>query len=243
VRKILLNIEQFTANLQEKGIALSEKQLDQFETYFTTLVEWNEKMNLTAITEKTDVYLKHFYDSITASFFFDFSKPFHLCDVGAGAGFPSIPLKIVFPHIEVTIVDSLNKRISFLNHLANVLNLENIHFVHDRAETFGVNPAYRESFDVVTARAVARMSVLSEFCLPLVKVGGHFLAMKALHAKEELDTAQKAISTLGGKLEKVHTFTLPMEDSERSILIIKKEKQTPKKYPRKPGTPGKSPIE
>ena len=238
-----MNIEQFTANLQEKGISLSERQLDQFETYFTTLVEWNEKMNLTAITEKTDVYLKHFYDSISASFFFDFSKPFKLCDVGAGAGFPSIPLKIVFPHIEVTIVDSLNKRISFLNHHANVLKLENIHFVHDRAETFGVNPAYRESFDVVTARAVARMSVLSEFCLPLAKVCGHFLAMKALHAKEELDTAQKAISTLGGKLEKVHTFTLPMEDSERTILIIKKEKQTPKKYPRKPGTPGKSPIE
>ena len=238
-----MNIEQFTANLQEKGISLSEKQLDQFEAYFTTLVEWNEKMNLTAITEKTDVYLKHFYDSITASFYFDFSKPFHLCDVGAGAGFPSIPLKIVYPHIEVTIVDSLNKRISFLNHLADVLNLENIHFVHDRAETFGVNPAYRETFDVVTARAVARMSVLSEFCLPLAIVGGHFLAMKALHAKDELDSAQKAISTLGGKVEKVHTFTLPMEDSERTILIIKKEKQTPKKYPRKPGTPGKSPIE
>lgn len=238
-----MNIEQFTANLQEKGITLSEKQLDQFETYFTTLVEWNEKMNLTAITEKTDVYLKHFYDSITASFYFDFTKPFHLCDVGAGAGFPSIPLKIVYPHIEVTIVDSLNKRISFLNHLANVLNLENIHFVHDRAETFGVNPAYRESFDVVTARAVARLSVLSEFCIPLAKVGGHFLAMKALHAKEELDAGQKAITTLGGKVEKVHTFTLPMEDSERTILIIKKEKQTPKKYPRKPGTPGKTPIE
>ncbi|MEH7546790.1 16S rRNA (guanine(527)-N(7))-methyltransferase RsmG [Neobacillus vireti] len=238
-----MNIEQFTANLQEKGISLSEKQLDQFEAYFTTLVEWNEKMNLTAITEKTDVYLKHFYDSITASFYFDFLRPFHLCDVGAGAGFPSIPLKIVYPHIEVTIVDSLNKRISFLNHLADVLNLENIHFVHDRAETFGVNPAYRETFDVVTARAVARMSVLSEFCLPLAKVGGHFLAMKALHAKDELDSAQKAISTLGGKVEKVHTFTLPMEESERTILIIKKEKQTPKKYPRKPGTPGKSPIE
>jgi len=240
---LLMNIEQFTANLQEKGITLSEKQLDQFETYFTTLVEWNEKMNLTAITEKTDVYLKHFYDSITASFYFDFTKPFHLCDVGAGAGFPSIPLKIVYPHIEVTIVDSLNKRISFLNHLADVLHLENIHFVHDRAETFGVNPAYRESFDVVTARAVARLSVLSEFCIPLSKVGGHFLAMKALHAKEELDAGQKAITTLGGKVEKVHTFTLPMEDSERTILIIKKEKQTPKKYPRKPGTPGKSPIE
>ncbi|EKN69924.1 16S rRNA methyltransferase GidB [Neobacillus bataviensis LMG 21833] len=238
-----MNIEQFQSSLQEKGISLSDKQLDQFETYFSTLVEWNEKMNLTAITEKAEVYLKHFYDSITASFYFDFTKPFHLCDVGAGAGFPSIPLKIVYPHIEVTIVDSLNKRISFLNHLANVLQLENVHFVHDRAETFGVNPAYRESFDVVTARAVARMSVLSEFCLPLAKVGGHFIAMKALHAKDELEMGQKAITTLGGKVEKVHTFTLPMEDSERNILIIKKEKQTPKKYPRKPGTPGKMPIE
>jgi len=236
-------IEQFEAKLREKGIALSKKQLDQFETYFTTLVEWNEKMNLTAITEKADVYLKHFYDSITASFYFDFTKPFHLCDVGAGAGFPSIPLKIVYPHIQVTIVDSLNKRISFLNNLANVLNLENVQFVHDRAETFGVNPAYRESFDVVTARAVARMSVLSEFCLPLAKVGGHFIAMKALNAKDELEMGKKAITTLGGKVEKVYTFTLPMEDSERNILIIKKERQTPKKYPRKPGTPGKAPIE
>ncbi len=238
-----MNIEQFAANLQEKGISLSEHQLDQFETYFTTLVEWNEKMNLTAITEKGDVYLKHFYDSITASFYFDFTKPFHLCDVGAGAGFPSIPLKIVFPHIEVTIVDSLNKRISFLNHLANVLKLDNVHFVHDRAETFGVNPSYRENFDVVTARAVARMSVLCELCLPLAKVGGHFIAMKALHAKEELEIGQKAITTLGGRVENVFTFTMPMEDSERTILIIKKEKQTPKKYPRKPGTPGKAPIE
>jgi 16S rRNA (guanine527-N7)-methyltransferase len=236
-------IEQFEANLQEKGITLSSKQLDQFEMYFKTLVEWNEKMNLTAITEKDEVYLKHFYDSITAAFYFDFTKPFHLCDVGAGAGFPSIPLKIVFPHIEVTIVDSLNKRISFLNHLANVLQLENVHFIHDRAETFGVNPTFREHFDVVTARAVARMSVLSELCLPLVKVGGHFIAMKAAHANDELETGKKAITTLGGRLEEKFTFTLPLEESERNILIIKKEKQTPKKYPRKPGTPGKTPIE
>jgi 16S rRNA (guanine527-N7)-methyltransferase len=236
-------IEQFEANLQEKGITLSSKQLDQFEMYFKTLVEWNEKMNLTAITEKDEVYLKHFYDSITAAFYFDFTKPFHLCDVGAGAGFPSIPLKIVFPHIEVTIVDSLNKRISFLNHLANVLQLENVHFIHDRAETFGVNPNFRENFDVVTARAVARMSVLSELCLPLVKVGGHFIAMKAAHANDELETGKKAITTLGGRLEEKFTFTLPLEESERNILIIKKEKQTPKKYPRKPGTPGKTPIE
>jgi 16S rRNA (guanine527-N7)-methyltransferase len=236
-------IEQFEVNLREKGITLSEKQLNQFERYFETLVEWNEKMNLTAITDKAEVYLKHFYDSITASFYFDFTKPFHLCDVGAGAGFPSIPLKIVFPHIEVTIVDSLNKRISFLNHLADVLELENVHFVHDRAETFGINPLYRENFDVVTARAVARMSVLSELCLPLVKVGGHFVAMKAAHANDELANGKKAITTLGGRLEEMFTFTLPMEESERNILIIKKEKQTPKKYPRKPGTPGKSPIE
>jgi 16S rRNA (guanine527-N7)-methyltransferase len=236
-------IEQFAANLREKGITLSSEQLDQFEKYFETLVEWNEKMNLTAITEKAEVYLKHFYDSITASFYYDFTKPFHLCDVGAGAGFPSIPLKIVFPQIEVTIVDSLNKRISFLNHLADVLKLENVHFIHDRAETFGVNPQFRESFDVVTARAVARMSVLSELCLPLVKVGGHFIAMKAAHAQDELGMGQKAITTLGGRLEEMFTFTLPMEESERNILIIKKEKQTPKKYPRKPGTPGKTPIE
>jgi 16S rRNA (guanine527-N7)-methyltransferase len=236
-------IEQFEANLREKGITLSSAQLDQFEKYFETLVEWNEKMNLTAITDKAEVYLKHFYDSITASFYFDFTKSFHLCDVGAGAGFPSIPLKIVFPHIEVTIVDSLNKRISFLNHLANVLKLENVHFIHDRAETFGVNPLYRENFDVVTARAVARMSVLSEFCLPLVKVGGHFIAMKAASAQDELGIGQKAITTLGGRLEEMFTFTLPREESERNILIIKKEKQTPRKYPRKPGTPGKTPIE
>ncbi|WP_066310683.1 16S rRNA (guanine(527)-N(7))-methyltransferase RsmG [Bacillus sp. FJAT-29814] len=238
-----MNIEQFTKSLQEKGIALTSTQLAQYEKYYETLVEWNEKINLTAITEKSDVYLKHFYDSIAAAFYYDFTKPFHLCDVGAGAGFPSIPLKIAFPHIQLTIVDSLNKRISFLTHLANTLNLENVQFVHDRAETFGVNPNYREQFDVVTARAVARMSVLSELCLPLVKVGGHFIALKAIHAEEELKAGQKAITTLGGKLENQFTFTLPIEEFERTIIVIKKEKQTPKKYPRKPGTPGKAPIE
>ncbi|MCM3570734.1 16S rRNA (guanine(527)-N(7))-methyltransferase RsmG [Neobacillus mesonae] len=238
-----MNIEQFSESMRENGIILTEKQLEQFEKYYVTLVDWNEKMNLTAITEKEDVYLKHFYDSLTAAIYYDFTKPFRLCDVGAGAGFPSIPLKIVFPNIEVTIVDSLNKRISFLNHLSDVLGLENVQFIHDRAETFGVNPKYRESYDVVTARAVARMSVLSELCLPLVKVGGHFIALKAANAADELNTGKKAIATLGGKLESMSTFTLPMEESERNILIIKKEKQTPKKYPRKPGTPGKTPIE
>jgi 16S rRNA (guanine527-N7)-methyltransferase len=236
-------IKQFEDSLKDSGIILTVEQLKQFELYYETLVEWNEKMNLTAITEKDEVYLKHFYDSITAAFYFDFSKPLHLCDVGAGAGFPSIPLKIVFPHLEITIVDSLNKRITFLNHLASILKLEKVHFIHDRAETFGVNPMHRESYDIVTARAVARLSVLSELCLPLVKVGGHFVAMKAAHAREELEIGKKAISLLGGKVEKTYVFTLPIEESERNVLVIKKEKQTPKKYPRKPGTPNKMPIE
>lgn len=238
-----MNIEQFKDMLAEKGITLSETQIQQFEDYYETLVEWNEKMNLTAITEKSDVYLKHFYDSISASFYFDFSKPLSVCDVGAGAGFPSIPLKIVFPHLHITIVDSLNKRITFLEHLANKLGLSNVRFVHDRAETFGVNAEFREKFDLVTARAVARMSVLSELCLPLAKVGGHFVAMKAANAVEELADGKKAIAILGGKLEEQFSFVLPIEESERSILVIKKEKSTPKKYPRKPGTPNKQPIE
>jgi 16S rRNA (guanine527-N7)-methyltransferase len=238
-----MKTEQFVAMLAEKGINLSPKQLEQFEIYYQTLVEWNEKMNLTAITDKEEVYLKHFYDSISAAFYFDFSPPLQLCDVGAGAGFPSIPLKIVFPSIELTIVDSLNKRITFLNHLASQLKLDHVHFIHDRAETFGVNPDYREKYDVVTARAVARMSVLSELCLPLVKQGGTFIAMKAAHAKEELEKGNKAIALLGGVVENSFTFTLPVEDSERNIIVIKKTKLTPKKYPRKPGTPNKIPIE
>ncbi|WP_042354581.1 16S rRNA (guanine(527)-N(7))-methyltransferase RsmG [Bacillus rubiinfantis] len=238
-----MNNEQFSKSLEEKGISLSDKQLQQFSRYYSTLVEWNEKMNLTAITDKEEVYLKHFYDSLTAAFYFDFTKPLRICDVGAGAGFPSIPLKIAFPQLQVTIVDSLNKRISFLHHLAHVLELEDVQFIHDRAETFGVNPQYREQFDIVTARAVARMSVLSELCLPLVKVNGHFIALKAANVEEELTDAKKAITVLGGVLEGISTFMLPVEQSERSILLIRKEKPTPKKYPRKPGTPGKTPIQ
>ncbi|MEK4749931.1 16S rRNA (guanine(527)-N(7))-methyltransferase RsmG [Niallia circulans] len=239
-----MNTEEFIQMLSDKGITLSEKQINQFELYYETLVEWNEKMNLTAITEKSDVYLKHFYDSITAGFYYEgFHHPAQLCDVGAGAGFPSIPLKIVFPDLKVTIVDSLKKRIHFLEHLASVLELEEVNFIHDRAETFGQNKEYRETFDIVTARAVARLSVLSELCLPLVKVGGTFVAMKAASAKEELEAGKKAVNLLGGKVNATHAFLLPMEESERNIITIAKEKPTPKKYPRKPGTPNKEPIE
>ncbi|WP_174734653.1 16S rRNA (guanine(527)-N(7))-methyltransferase RsmG [Mesobacillus harenae] len=238
-----MNTEQFQVELAEKGINLSHQQMEQFDLYYRLLVEWNEKMNLTAITEKREVYLKHFYDSISAAFYYDYTQQAAVCDVGAGAGFPSLPIKIAFPHLKVTIVDSLNKRISFLNHLAKELRLKDVSFVHDRAETFGKNKEHREQYDVVMARAVARMSVLSELCLPLVKVGGSFIAMKAASAGEELELGKKAIHTLGGKVKEAHAFVLPIEESERNIIIIQKEKPTPKQYPRKPGTPNKMPIE
>lgn len=237
-----MNEAQFIEALKNKGIALNEQQIQQFRTYFTLLVEWNEKMNLTAITDEPAVYLKHFYDSISTAFYFDFTKATTLCDVGAGAGFPSLPIKICYPHLEVTIVDSLNKRITFLEHLSAELGLTNTNFVHARAEEFGQNKAYREQFDVVTARAVARLSVLAELCVPLVKEGGEFVALKAAAGEEELQDAKKALQVLGAKLQKSFEFTLPVEDSERTLYIFDKVKTTPKKYPRKPGTPNKTPI-
>lgn len=233
----------FQSSLAEKGISLSQQQMDQFELYFKLLVEWNEKMNLTSITDKNDVYLKHFYDSISAAFYFDFSKPLSICDVGAGAGFPSIPLNICFPHLKVSIVDSLQKRITFLSHLSKELGLNSVQLFHDRAETFGQNKQVRETYDVVTARAVARLSVLSELCIPLAKKEGYFIAMKGAAAQEELEAGKKAVTVLGGNVQEIHSFELPLEESERTILIIEKEKSTPKKYPRKPGTPNKLPIE
>lgn len=236
-----MNEQQFVNNLAEKGFELTETQQKQFAIYYKNLVEWNEKINLTAVTEKEEVYLKHFFDSITPSFYFDFNKVKSICDVGAGAGFPSIPLKILYPHLELTIVDSLNKRINFLNHLSAELNLTNCRFVHDRAETFGKGE-YRESFDVVTARAVARLSVLSELCLPLVKKGGHFIALKGAQGEIEVEEGLFAISILGGAIVENHPLTLPEEESMRYILDIEKKRQTPKKYPRKPGTPNKEPL-
>ncbi|MGE7666346.1 16S rRNA (guanine(527)-N(7))-methyltransferase RsmG [Ureibacillus composti] len=237
-----MNEQQFIEALKEKGIELTDTQIAQFKTYFELLVEWNEKMNLTAITDLEGVYLKHFYDSISASFYFDFSNVNSICDVGAGAGFPSLPIKICFPHLHVTIVDSLNKRITFLNHLSEQLKLENVNFVHSRAEEFGQNLKYREQFEVVTARAVARLSVLSELCIPLVKQGGYFVALKASAGPEELKDAKKAITTLGASLKEDFCYNLPMEDSERTLYVFDKIKQTPKKYPRKPGVPNKTPI-
>lgn len=236
-----MNEQQFKDALHAKGIELTETQLAQFRVYFEELVEWNEKMNLTAITDQPSVYLKHFYDSITAAFYLDFTKPIKVCDVGAGAGFPSIPLKICFPQIEVTIVDSLNKRIQFLNHLSEKLQLSGVQFVHSRAEDFGQS-SHREQYDLVTARAVARLSVLAELCVPLVKNGGLFAAMKAASAPDELKDAASALSKLGVKEDSIHSFQLPVEESERYIQVFRKFKKTPKQYPRKAGVPNKTPI-
>lgn len=237
-----MKVNEFIEALTEQGITLNDQQINQFNIYFEQLVSWNEKVNLTAITDKEEVYVKHFYDSISPSFFFSLEDIKTICDVGAGAGFPSIPLKICFPHLEVTIVDSLKKRITFLENLATELALENVHFVHARAEDFGQNKAYREQFDIVTARAVARMSVLAELCMPLVKLQGKFLALKGSNAAEELEEGKKAIEVLGGKVKETYTFSLPVEQGERTIYVIEKSKKTNKKYPRKAGTPAKSPI-
>lgn len=237
-----MNEEQFLNALKEQGIELDDYQINQFLVYFEQLVEWNEKMNLTAIIDEPSVYLKHFYDSISAAFYIDLNGKKSICDVGAGAGFPSIPLKICYPELEVTIVDSLNKRIGFLEHLAEELKLENVKFVHARAEDFGQDSKYRAKFDIVTARAVARLSVLSELCLPLVKKGGIFAAMKGSAAEDELTDANKAITVLGAEIKENHSFLLPIEESERNIFVFNKVKNTPGKYPRKPGIPNKSPI-
>ncbi|MGO4961855.1 16S rRNA (guanine(527)-N(7))-methyltransferase RsmG [Jeotgalibaca porci] len=238
-----MNPEEFRTAVLEMGLELNEKQMAQYARYYELLVEWNEKINLTAITERDEVYLKHFYDSITLGLHTGVLEgEITLCDVGAGAGFPSIPLKIAFPNIKVTIVDSLNKRINFLELLFKELGLEGVRCYHDRAETFGQNPDHRAAYDIVTARAVARMSVLSELCVPLVKKGGYFVAMKAASSQEELDDAKAAIATLGGKVEEDYAFELPKEEGERHIILIKKTKETPKKYPRKPGIPNKKPL-
>ncbi|MDH4620129.1 16S rRNA (guanine(527)-N(7))-methyltransferase RsmG [Brevibacillus sp. AY1] len=234
--------EEFAKALYAKGIELSAQQMEQFDLYFRLLVEWNEKMNLTGITEEGQVYNKHFYDSITPAFYFPFDQVESAVDIGGGAGFPSIPLKICFPHLKMTIIDSLNKRMSFLQHVANECGLEHVYPVHGRAEDRGQEPAYREAFQLVVARAVARLNLLSEFCLPFAQVGGHFIALKGSEITPELNEAKKAIKTLGGKTRKVESFHLMEDAGERNIVIMEKVEHTPKNYPRKAGIPAKKPI-
>lgn len=234
--------EEFAAALLEQGIELSARQLEQFDLYFRLLVEWNEKMNLTAITEEGQVYVKHFYDSITPAFYFPFDQVKTVVDIGGGAGFPSIPLKICFPHLHMTIIDSLNKRMGFLQHVASELGLEHVHPVHGRAEDRGQEPRFRESFQLVIARAVARLNLLSEYCLPFAEVGGHFIALKGADISFELNESKKAIKTLGGKTRKVETLELMEDAGERNIVIVEKVEPTPRTYPRKAGVPAKKPL-
>lgn len=236
--------EQFGIELKEQarqiGIELTNLQCEKFYLYMNLLLEWNEKVNLTAITEVGDIIKKHFIDSLTISKYVeDASK---VIDVGTGAGFPGIPLKIVNDNCDVILLDALNKRLNFLNEVIEKNGLKKIETVHFRAEEAGKNKNYREKFDIATSRAVAPLNILVEYLLPLVKVGGRCICMKGSNIKEEIENSKKAIKVIGGRLENIEEFCLPGSDMSRNIIVIKKVSNTPGKYPRKAGTPSKEPI-
>ena len=232
-------IKKLDENIKKMNINLSNSELEKFYKYKELLIEWNSKINLTAIVDDIDIINKHFVDSIIINKYVNKEK---VIDIGTGAGFPGIPLKIINDKLEVTLLDSLNKRVNFLNIVINELNLNNIEAIHGRAEEVFKNKKYREMYDIATSRAVAQLNVLVEYMLPAVKVGGTCICMKGNNIKEELDKSSKAIKVLGGKLEKVEEFVIPNTDYKRNIIIIKKEKSTPIKYPRKAGIPSKEPI-
>jgi len=222
------------------NIQLSEKQLKEFFQYKDFLIETNKHINLTAIVEDKEIILKHFIDSLTIYQYIENGK--NLIDVGTGAGFPGIPLKIVSDELDVTLLDSLNKRVNFLNDVINQLDLKKISAMHGRAEDIARLEQYREKFDYVTARAVANLATLAEFCIPFLKVGGTFICMKA-NIKDEVENAKSAIKILGGEITSIEKFYLPDSEIERNIILIKKVNNTPSKYPRKAGLPGKEPLQ
>lgn len=231
-----------TEKVKELSIVLNDKQIQKFEQYYNILVEWNKVMNLTAITEYEEVVEKHFLDSLTIVYAINMEKIETLIDVGTGAGFPGIPLKIAFPHLKVTLLDSLNKRIKFLNEVIDLLELDDIKAIHGRAEDYAKQAEYREQYDICVSRAVANLATLSEYCLPYVKVDGLFVPYKSGEIDEELKSSEKAVSILGGKVEEVVKFQLPGTDIGRSFVKIHKIKETKKKYPRKAGMPTKEPL-
>lgn len=231
-----------TKKVKELSIVLNDKQTQQFEQYYNILVEWNKVMNLTAITKYEEVIEKHFLDSLTIVDAINMEKIETLIDVGTGAGFPGIPLKIAFPHLKVTLLDSLNKRIKFLNEVIDLLDLDDIKAIHGRAEDYAKQAEYREQYDICVSRAVANLATLSEYCLPYVKVDGLFVPYKSGEIDEELKSSEKAVSILGGKVEEVVKFQLPGTDIGRSFVKIHKIKETKKKYPRKAGMPTKEPL-
>ena len=223
-----MNDKEFKEELSKLGIVLTSTQENQLEMYYNLLIEWNNKMNLTGITERNSVYLKHFYDCITLIKAIDLTKNLKIVDVGTGAGFPGLVLKIVFPNLDVVLVDALNKRINFLNHVIESLKLKNIEAIHDRIENYAKNNL--EVFDLVTCRAVAKLNIISELCLPLAKINGYFIPMKATIEDEISDT--KYLEVLKSKVESVITFNLPIENSVRNLIVIKKYGSIDKKYPR-----------
>ncbi len=238
----MYNTEQFEKDLTAIGVTLSEKQVNQFLTYYEMLVEWNEVMNLTAITDYDEVMKKHFVDSLSLIQTFDVTKKVSVIDVGTGAGFPGLALKIAYPNMKVTLLDSLNKRINFLNAVIEKLGLTDVETVHGRAEDFAKPGKLREKYDLCVSRAVANLTTLSEYCLPFVKVGGEFISYKSEKITEEMGNAKKAISILGGKFDRSKDFNLPDSDIYRNLVVIKKVKETPKKFPRKAGLPSKEPL-
>lgn len=236
------NTEQFIADLNSLEIFLSDEQITQFIKYYELLAEWNQVMNLTAITEYDEVVKKHFVDSVSLIKAYDVSREVNVIDVGTGAGFPGLALKIAFPNLQVTLLDSLNKRIHFLDSVIEELGLTGVETIHGRAEDYARKGKLRERFDLCVSRAVANLSTLSEYCLPFVKVGGQFISYKSEKIAEEMDTASKAIILLGGKVKEQIEFILPSSDIYRNLFVIEKVKETPVKYPRKAGVPGKEPL-
>ena len=234
--------EELTKAAAEYGISLNDTQMEQYNRYFELLVEWNEKINLTAITEPKEVAIKHMIDSITAYDENLFKDGTTVIDVGTGAGFPGLPLKIFCPEIKLTLMDSLNKRIKFLQTVVEELGLKDVECVHARAEEGARNKKYRESFDIAVSRAVARLPILCEYCLPFVKKGGHFIALKGMQYNDEADEAAKAIKVMGGSKTEIRPVKLPELDDKRAVITITKTMPTPKAYPRKAGTPTKNPI-
>lgn len=236
----MIDKNNFVDELKRLGVSVNDGQFEKFGKYAEMLVSYNEKVNLTALTSPEDIAEKHFVDSILPFLHFPLKKSASVIDVGTGAGFPSCPLKIVREDISLTLVDSLNKRVNFLSMLSDELSLD-AECIHARAEELGRNPGYRESFDAATARAVANLPILCEYCIPFVKTGGYFLALKGSRGKEEVKGAYTAIKTLGGKLEEVYEYSLPFGDS-RTLIVIKKISQTPPKYPRNKGAMTKKPL-
>lgn len=225
-----MNLDLFIEETKKLGIELTSQQLEKLNQFYELLILWNQKMNLTRIIEKKDVYLKHFYDSLTLSKVIDLKQDLTLCDVGSGAGFPGIVLKICFPNLKITLLDSLQKRVNYLNEIIKELDLKNIEAIHTRAEDYAKQN--REKFDIVTARAVANLKILSELCIPMVKVNGLFIAMKA-NIEEEIENSTEILKKLDSKIEKIETFYLPIENSIRNIIMIQKQKTTNNLYPRR----------